>query len=110
VPAYFKLDVSGRTNMALYITLVNWTDQGIKSIKEAPDRIDAVRAFARTHGCEMRDFYMTVGAYDMVATMEAPDDETMARIALKIGSAGNVRTTTLKAFSEDAFRKIVTDL
>jgi len=96
--------------MATYITLVNWTDQGIKSIKEAPDRIDAVRALAKKLGCEMQDFYMTVGAYDMVATMEAPDDETMAKLALTIGSAGNVRTTTLKAFSEDSFRKIIADL
>ena len=96
--------------MATYITLVNWTDQGIKSIKEAPDRIDAVRALAKKLGCEMQDFYMTVGAYDMVATMEAPDDETMAKLALTIGSAGNVRTTTLKAFSEDSFRKIVAGL
>ncbi len=96
--------------MATYITLVNWTDQGIKNIKEAPDRVDAVRALAKKLGCEMRDFYMTVGAYDIVATMEAPDDETMAKLALTIGSAGNVRTTTLKAFSEDSFRKIIADL
>ena len=96
--------------MAKYIILANWTDQGIKDVKESPGRVDAVRAIAKKIGCEMQDFYMTVGSYDMVVTMEAPNDETMARLALTIGSAGNVRTTTLKAFSEDSFRKIIADL
>ena len=93
--------------MAKYITLLNWTDQGIKSIKDSPKRIDAVRALAKKHGCEMQDFYLTIGAYDMMAIVEAPDDEAAAKLLLTIGSGGNVRSTTLKALSEDAFRKIV---
>ena len=96
--------------MAKYIILANWTDQGIKNVKESPDRLDGVRALAKKLGCEMQDFYMTVGAYDIVVTMEAPDDETMAKLALTVGRAGNVRTTTLKAFSEDSFRKIIAGL
>jgi uncharacterized protein with GYD domain len=96
--------------MALYIALVNWTDQGIKNIKDAPKRVDSARALAKKLGCEMKEFYMTIGAYDMVSMMEGPDDETMAKFALTLGSAGNVRTTTLKAFSEDSFRKIVAAL
>ncbi len=96
--------------MAKYIILANWTDQGIKNVKESPDRVDVVRALAKKLGCEMQDFYMTIGAYDMVVTIEAPDDEAMAKLALTIGRAGNVRTTTLKAFSEDSFRKIIADL
>ncbi len=96
--------------MAKYIILANWTDQGIKNVKESRGRVDVVRALAKKLGCEMQDFYMTVGAYDIVVTMEAPDDETMAKFALTIGSAGNVRTTTLKAFPEDSFRKIIADL
>jgi uncharacterized protein with GYD domain len=96
--------------MATYIALVNWTDQGIKNVKEAPARVDAARGLADKLGCEMRDFYMTIGPYDMVATLEAPDDEAAAKFALSLGSAGNVRTTTLKAFPEDSFRKIIGDL
>ncbi len=96
--------------MAKYIILANWTDQGIKNVKESPSRVDVVRALAKKLGCEMQDFYMTIGAYDMVVTIEAPDDEAMAKLALTIGRAGNVRTTTLKAFSEDSFRKIIADL
>jgi uncharacterized protein with GYD domain len=96
--------------MAKYIALINWTDQGIKTIKESPKRVDSVRELAKKNGCAMQDFYMTIGAYDMVAVIEAPDDEALAVLLLKIGSAGNVRSTTLKAFPEDAFRKIVGSL
>ncbi|MDP2621609.1 MAG: GYD domain-containing protein [Hyphomicrobiales bacterium] len=96
--------------MAKYIALVNWTDQGIKGVKESPKRVDAARGLAKKLGCEMKDLYMTIGPYDMVAMLEAPDDEAAAKFALTLGSAGNVRTTTLKAFSEDSFRKIVAAL
>jgi uncharacterized protein with GYD domain len=96
--------------MAKYIVLLNWTDQGIKTIKDSPKRVDSVRELAKKDGCEMRDFYMTIGSYDMVAIVEAPDDEAAAKLMLKIGSTGNVRSTTLKAFPEDAFRKIVGSL
>lgn len=96
--------------MAKYITLVNWTDQGIKNVKDSPGRLDAARALAKKLGCEMEDFYMTIGAYDMVAIMEGPNDEAMAKFALTLGAGGNVRTTTLKAFSEDSYREIVAAL
>ena len=96
--------------MAKYIALLNWTDQGIKSIKESPKRVDSVRALAKKNGCEMQDFYMTIGSYDMVAILEAPDDAAAAKLLLTIGSAGNVRSTTLKAFPEDAYRTIVGSL
>jgi uncharacterized protein with GYD domain len=96
--------------MAKYITLVNWTDQGIKSIKDSPKRLDAARALAKKLGCEMQDFYMTMGAYDMVAMVEAPDDEAIAKFALALGVGGNVRTTTLKAFPEQTYRKLIGSL
>ena len=96
--------------MAKYITLLNWTDQGIKNVKDSPKRLDSVRDLAKKNGCEMRDIYLTIGAYDLVSILEAPDDETAAKLLLKIGSAGNVRSTTLKAFPEDAYRKIVGSL
>lgn len=93
--------------MGLYIALTNWTEQGIRNVKESPARVDAARKLAKKYGCELRDFYMTIGAYDMVVTIEAPDDDSMAKFALALGTAGNVRTTTLKAFTEESFRKII---
>ena len=96
--------------MANYIILANWTDKGMSNIKESPERVDAVRALAKSMGCEMQDFYMTIGAHDMVAVIEAADDAAMAKLALSIGRAGNVRTTTLKAFDEQSYRKIIGEL
>jgi uncharacterized protein with GYD domain len=91
-------------------SLVNWTDQGIKAVKDSPSRVDGARQLAKKYGCEMTHFFMTIGAYDMVAMLNAPDDESAAKFCLALGSSGNVRTTTLKAFSEDSFRKIVAGL
>ena len=93
--------------MARYILLMNWTDQGIKNVRESPGRLDAGRAVAKKMGCEIREFYMTAGASDMVAMVEAPDDATLAKFNLTLAMGGNVRTTTLKAFPEDAYRKII---
>lgn len=93
--------------MGMYISLVNWTDQGIKNVKESPGRLDAARQLAKKYGCQMTHFFMTIGAYDMVAMLEAPDDESAAKFSLALASGGSVRTTTLKAFSEDAYRKII---
>lgn len=93
--------------MATYISLVNWTDQGIKSVKELPVRLDAAKALARKYGCELRQFFMTMGTTDMVAIIEAPNDEAMAQYGLALGASGALRTTTLKAFPEDAYRRII---
>ena len=91
----------------MYILLVNYTPQGIANIKESPDRANAARELARTCGAEMKDFYMTLGAFDIVATVEAPNDQAVAKFVLALGSLGNVRTTTLKAFTEPEFREII---
>ena len=93
--------------MAKYIMLLNWTDQGIRSVKDSPKRLDAAREAARKVGCELQEFYMTMGAYDMVATVEAPDDEAMAKFTLMVAGQGNVRSTTLKAFTETGYRSLV---
>ena len=96
--------------MAQYIMLSNWTEQGIKNVKESPKRLDAAKALAKKFNGEILDFYMTTGAHDMVVMLEAPDDEAAAKFALSLGSAGNVRTTTLKAFSEQSYRSIIGSL
>jgi uncharacterized protein with GYD domain len=96
--------------MAKYIMLTNWTEQGIKNVKESPKRLDAAKALAKRLGGEIVEFYMTTGAHDMVVMLEAPDDEAAAKFALSLGSGGNVRTTTLKAFSEQSYRSIIGSL
>ena len=96
--------------MATFIMLVNYTEQGIKAIKDSPKRIDGVRALAENLGGKMGDLYLTMGAYDVVAMTEFPDAEAAAKFALTLGSLGNVRTTTLQAFPEDQLRDIVSQL
>jgi len=96
--------------MAKYVVLLNWTEQGIKSVKDSPKRLDAGRERAKKMGCSIDDVYLTIGPYDMVLMLEAPDDETAAKYMLGLGSAGNVRTTTLKALPEDAYRKVIGSL
>lgn len=96
--------------MTTYILLINWTEQGIKAVRESPKRLDAVKKELADMGGSFRDFYLTMGKHDMVAICEAPDDAVMARLALRIGMAGNVRTSTMKAFPEKAYREIVNSL
>ena len=93
--------------MPTYVTLLKWTDQGIRNIKESPRRLEAARETMREAGGNLRDFYMVMGEYDLVIVGEAPDDETYARIMLSIASRGSVSTTTLKAFSEEEYRRII---
>jgi uncharacterized protein with GYD domain len=96
--------------MAQYIILMNWTDQGVRNVKDSPKRLDAARAVAKKLGAEMKDFYMTMGDFDMVAHIDAPNDEAVAKFILGVAGGGNVRTKTLKAFSEDEYRKIIGSL
>ena len=96
--------------MAQYIMLINWTDQGVRNVKDSPKRLDTARGVAKKLGMEFKDFYLTMGDYDMVGHLEAPNDEVVAKFILGLGTLGNVRTKTLKAFSEDEYRKIIGSL
>ena len=96
--------------MPKFIQLLNWTDQGIKSVKDSPKRLDAAREAAKKIGITIQKFYMTTGAHDMVVIVDAPDSETMAKFTLMLGMGGNLRSTTMKAFSEDAYRRITGSL
>ena len=96
--------------MTTYFILINWTDQGIKNIKDSPKRVDAARKAVKGIGGEVKAFYMLQGRYDAVIILEMPNDETLAKFLLKIGSLGNVRTTTLRAYPETEYRKIIADL
>ncbi len=93
--------------MTTYVVLLNWTDQGIKTVRESPKRLDAARKVLEEMGGSFKDFYLTMGEYDMVAICEAPDDAVAARFALTLGTYGNVRTRTLKAFPEAAYRELI---
>jgi uncharacterized protein with GYD domain len=96
--------------MPIYVTLANWTDLGVKKVKESPARLDAFKDAAQSLGCEVKDFYLVTGKYDMVLITEAPDDETVAKLTLATGSGGSVRTETLRAFPEADYRKIIGSL
>lgn len=96
--------------MPLYVCLYKLTDQGIKNIKEAPQRIEAGIKAWETMGGKMIGFYLTMGEYDYVSIAEAPNDEVVATFLLSLGSLGNVKTTTLKAFTMAEFAEIVKKL
>ena len=96
--------------MTTYILLINWTEQGVKNVRESPKRLDAGKKMRSDMGGSFREFYLTMGECDMVAVCEAPDDAVMVRFALGLASGGNVRTRTLKAFPEAAYREIINSL
>jgi uncharacterized protein with GYD domain len=83
---------SGGDAMPTYITLLNWTEQGIRNIKKSPARLEKAKAATRAAGGGMKAFYMTLGQHDMVAVIEAPNDEAYAKTVLAIGAHGAVRT------------------
>jgi uncharacterized protein with GYD domain len=85
--------------MPTYIVLGNYTDQGIRNVKDSPKREDAFRKLCEKVGAQVKDVYRTMGHYDIAAVISAPDDVTMSAIAYSLGSSGNVRTETLRAFT-----------
>ena len=93
--------------MPTYVSLVKWTEQGISDVKESPQRLDAVKQAFSAAGGRLTDFYLVLGEYDMVAVGEFPNDEAYTATLLAIASRGAVRTTTLKAFTEDEYRRII---
>jgi uncharacterized protein with GYD domain len=96
--------------MATYIMLANWTDQGARQVKDSPKRVDAAKKALVDMGGEFKALYMTMGDYDLIVVYEAPDDAVAARFTLLLGMLGAVRTKTLKAFPEMAYREIINSL
>jgi uncharacterized protein with GYD domain len=92
--------------MATFISLLNFTDQGIRSIKDSPDRYGAFRALAEKLGVTVKSFYYTVGHHDMVITLEG-NEEAVTTALLKAGSIGNVRSETLRAFTVDETKRMI---
>ena len=98
--------------MATYIMLFSFTKQGMMNIKESPARVEAARKTCQTTGAKVKDFYAVtgMGQYDTLFVLEAADDEAIAKAALAIGSLGNVRTKTHRAFTEAEYKRIVAAL
>jgi uncharacterized protein with GYD domain len=96
--------------MTAYISLINFTEQGIKTVKETVNLAQAFEKVLDRMGARKIGVWWTVGQYDLVLIMEAPDDQTAARALLKLGMAGNVRTLSMRAFSEDEMQAIVSGL
>jgi len=95
--------------MPTYIALLNWTDQGIRGVKDTAKRAESAKALARKLGGKL-DIHYTMGEYDAVAMVEMPSDEAYNRFVLSTGSLGNIRTKTLKAWTLDEFQKVIDQL
>ncbi len=93
--------------MAKYVLLSRFTQQGAQNIKDGPARLEAAKEALQGLGAELKDFCLTLGAYDAVVVVEAPDDKTVAKASLAISSLGNVRIETLRAFTEEEYGEIV---
>jgi uncharacterized protein with GYD domain len=96
--------------MPTYLMLVNLTDQGIRGVKDIPNRQDRTREIAKKLGIERKQVWMTFGAYDFVHVYEAPNDEAMAKFVLTLGSFGNIRTSVMRAFDESEHLPLIKEL
>ena len=96
--------------MPTYLVLWNWTEQGIRNFKEIPKRVEAFRQLVEKNGGKLSSFFFTMGKYDGATVVEAPSDEALMKIALGVGSLGNVRTTTLKAWAPTDMAKVINEM
>ena len=96
--------------MATYLSLFNWTDQGIRSVKDSPKRLESTRKALKKLGGELKAFYMLQGHYDGVLIFDLPNEDAMTKFLLTTGTAGNVRTTTLRALTEEEYKKHIAAL
>jgi len=96
--------------MPLFIVTINWTDQGIKAIKDAPKRAQASRDLAKSMGVEIKEVYLTSGESHLLAIVDAPSGDDVAKLAMALGAQGNIRTKTVRAWTESEFSKFVSEL
>ncbi len=96
--------------MAKYISLIKYTQKGAENIKDSPNRYDAFKQLCETMGARVEGIYLTMGRYDLVVVFDAPDPETVAKLILTTASKGAVSTETLHAFSEEDYRRIISEL
>jgi uncharacterized protein with GYD domain len=96
--------------MPTYITLLKYTQQGVAKVKDSPKRLDAGRKAFKKMGVEIMDTHLLMGRYDLLCVIEAPDDDSIAKAMLSLGSQGNVQTETMRAWNEQEFRKIASSV
>lgn len=94
----------------MFILSINWTDQGIRNVKDAPKRAQAARDLGKKVGVDIKQIYLTSGESDLVAIVETANGDNIAKFAMALGAAGNVRTRTARAWSESEFVKLISDL
>ena len=96
--------------MPLFILALNWTDQGIRTVKDGPKRSQAARELAKKVGVEIKQVYLTSGDSDLVVIIDAPNGDNVAKFAMALGSQGNARTRTSRAWTESEFTKLISEL
>ena len=95
---------------ANFVVLGNFTEQGIRTVKDTGKRAQGLRDLAKGMGVTVKDVYWTIGIYDVVCTMQAPNDEAAASFMMKLGSLGNIKSLTLRAFTEDEIGALTSKL
>jgi uncharacterized protein with GYD domain len=96
--------------MPTFILTLNWTDQGVRAVKDAPKRVQAAKQLANKLGVEFKQLYLTSGEHDLLIILESASEDNVAKVALAIGSHGNVRTNTARAWPESEFHKLISEL
>jgi uncharacterized protein with GYD domain len=96
--------------MPTYMSLIRYTQRGVENMKESPARLDVAKKAFKSMGGELKAFYLAMGTYDAVVISEGPNDETAVKTAITVASAGAVRTETFRVFTEDEYRKLVSEL
>jgi uncharacterized protein with GYD domain len=96
--------------MPLFIVTLNWTEQGIRTVKDSPKRAQAARELAKKVGVEIKQFYLTSGESDLLVIVESPNGDNVAKLAMALGSQGNIRTKTVRAWTEAEYEKLISEL
>jgi uncharacterized protein with GYD domain len=94
----------------LFICTLNWTDQGIRGVKESPKRAQAARELAKKLGVDIKEVYLTSGDSDLLLILETPNGDNVAKFALALGSLGNVRSRTARAWTQAEYQKLISEL
>jgi uncharacterized protein with GYD domain len=94
----------------LFIVSLNWTDQGIRNVKDGPKRAQAARDLGKKLGVEIKELYLTSGDSDMIAILETQNGDNVAKFAMAVGAAGNVRTRTARAWTQAEMQKMISEL
>ncbi len=96
--------------MPTFISMLSWTDQGIRSVKDTPKRVQAAKDAAKKLGIEIKQLFLTNGEFDILSILEAPNGDNVAKFAIMIGGQGNVRTRTVRAWPESEMIKLISEL